>query len=359
MKKLICQLYLPSFFRSYGKDALKEIKILLPELKIAGISGVYLISLWADGGADNGFDRVEYTVNPNFGTDDQLREIIREAHRLDMTVGVDIVPNHVSNQCELAQRCIKGDPVYEDVLYVVDEETAKRLTKAGVPSFFGTQAYCHFGKGKYVRTTFADYRQLNLNWESEVVKDYFRNVFRRLSDMGVDFYRIDCGMMLLEDVSKADPHNPMACMRPLESINAIMEVAGGAKLFFEWFSPDATLFECLHNAWALDCSYVMTGVQNLDWSGTSTKLVPLLGGHDQMTLKDRGILPVKALLNAFESSSDYIFLDMQSLIGWETDPIFHVEDEAYDADPKNKNMRYRVRRPIDSVIKTFRWHYCR
>ena len=72
--KAICQIYLPAFYRSFGKNALAVVTQLLPDLKRVGFSGSYLIALWEDGGYDNGFDIVEYSVNPKYGPNRQRSE---------------------------------------------------------------------------------------------------------------------------------------------------------------------------------------------------------------------------------------------------------------------------------------------
>ena len=348
--KAICQLYLPAFYRSYGKDALKEITNLLWDLKKAGFHGIYLIALWRDGGYDNGFDVVYYDVNPKFGTEKDLKNLIEKAHDLDFEIGVDIVPHHVSDQNLLAQNCLDEVFGYEEALYVVSRKNAERLTDNGVPSFFGKLAYSNFGK-KYVRSTFCDYHQLDLNWNSEVVQAYFRRIFMIFKEMGIDFVRVDCGMMLLEDVTRAKKGNPFACMQPKKSVQAIREVSGGMKMFFEWFDPmGVDLFDDMPECYALDCSYVVTGNINMDWS--HKKLVPLLGGHDQMTAADRGINIIETLEKM--ETSEYGFLDIQTIIGWETDPRVLLSDREYDADLNNPNQRYRARRPIDPVIQEFK-----
>ncbi len=351
MKK-ICQLYSPSWYRSYGQNALKKITETLNAIKEC-FDGIYLIGTWKDGGADNGFDVVEYTINPKFGSDNDLKELIKKAHKLGLEVGVDIVPNHTSDKSEIAQNCINGIQGYEDALYVVDEEQAKVLTEAGVPSFFGQLAYSPFGD-KYIRSTFADFRQLNLNWENEKVREYFKEVFSNLREIGVDFCRVDCGMLLFEDVSKAEVGNPFACMNPVKSVEAIREASGGMPLFFEWFDTAAALFEGMDGCYALDCSYVMSCQQNLNWAETSEKLVPLLGGHDQMTIEDRGYNHEEAIEALEESKAPYGFLDIQTVIGWKTDPRVLVLDENYDADLANKNQRYRTRRPIHPILQAYR-----
>lgn len=350
-------LYMPAFYRSFGKQALKMAERSLDDIILSGeFNGVYLIGLWESGGYDGGFDVVEYSVDGRFGTNRQFKEFIKRAHYFGLKVGVDVVPNHVSDLHFLAKNCLNGVPGYEDCLYVVSEAEAKRLTEAGVPNFFGKLAYSNFGD-KYVRSTFCDYRQLNLNWQSQKVKKYFRGVFADLKSIGVDFARIDCGMMLLEDVSKADKNNPMACFNPLASIEAVRKVAGGMQLFFEWFDPEsAYLFDNMPECYALDCSYVLTGKLNLDWDRYGSKLIPLFGGHDQMTLADRGIELKEALSLALlvsHGGREYVFLDIQTLLGWRTDPTILPEDYEYDADINNPNQRYRARRPIAPVLEKF------
>ena len=348
--KNICQLYMPSVFRSYGNEALEKVAGILPALKSAGFEGVYLIALWLDGGYDNGFDVVEYVVNPKFGTDEELEKLVQKAHELDIEVGVDVVPNHVSDRNVLAENCLNDIAGYEDALYVASEEEAKRLTDAGVPSFFGKHAYS-LVDGKYVRSTFADYYQLNVNWENQKVKEYFANVFQKLKDMGIDFVRVDCGELLLEDVSKADPTNPLACLNIEASVKALYEVAGGMKLFYECFFPQtAQLLEDLPGAYALDCSYVLTAQQPTEWPN-HLKLVPLVGGHDQKTVADRG-LDANELLKKMEPF-EYGFLDIPTLISWRTYPGHLQGDEEYDAAMDNPNQRFRARRPIGPILDKF------
>lgn len=81
------------------------------------------------------------------------------------------------------------------------------------------------------------------------------------------------------------------------------------------------------------------------------KLIPLVGGHDQMTLADRGI-NVKGALEKMEKS-EYGFLDIQTLIGWKTEPGILPDDEKHDAALDNPNQRYRARRPIEPVLEKF------
>lgn len=118
MKK-ICQLYMPAFYRSYGNKAIKAATYILEDLKKVGFKGIYLISLFQDGGYDNGFDIVNYTVNNKFGSENDISDLIKTAHKLNLFIGVDVVPNHVSDKNILAQNCLNNIKGYEDTLYIV------------------------------------------------------------------------------------------------------------------------------------------------------------------------------------------------------------------------------------------------
>ncbi len=354
--KNICQEYMPSFYRSFGELALEKAKKSLDDIILSDeFSGVYLIGLWEDGGYDNGFDVAKYSVNHRFGTDSQLDYFIDKAHRSGLEVGVDVVPNHVSDKHFLAQNCLNGVSGYEDCLYVVSEAEAKRLTEAGVVNVNGKLAYSDFGD-KYVRTTFCDHHQLNLNWNSQRVQEYFVGIFDKLTKMGVDFVRVDCGQLLLEDVSRARKDDFLACFNPRASVEAVRKVAGGMKLFFEWLDlASAIMFDDMSGCYALDCSYVITGKLNMrNWS-YAKNLIPEVGGHDQETLRDRGMSYKEAL--KYAEKKEYFFSDMQTILGWETDPNVLPGDEDYDADAKHpslfSNRRYRARRPIEPVLAAF------
>lgn len=362
MKK-ICQIILPQWARTFGVKALEEIEKFLPRLVEDDFTGVYLIALW-NSDVDNGFGVVSYEVSREF-TDmpynSGLISIIKTAHALGLEVGVDVVPNHVSDKHLLAQNCLKGVPGYEDALYVVTEEEAARLTAAGALILFGKEAYSEVegfkGLNKFVRNTFCDGRQLNLNWNSHAVQDYFRCLFSRLKGDGVDFVRVDCSILLHEDITKANPDQKLACINAEKSVKAIRDVAGDMPLYHEWFggpfSPDILNDDPL--SYALDCSYVLFGLQPTEW--THPKLVPVLGGHDQMPFMNRaklqGFNEIKVYSDAVSAPSGIIFSDIATECDYmipesEMEPT--EEDKMYDADITNKNRRYLGRRPIKQIL---------
>lgn len=362
-KKIIGQMYMPQIARSYGDRSLETIAKNLDLMHSkCNFTGVYPIALWKSD-VDNGFGVVDYSVDPKYISDGfDLIEFIVMAHTLGIEVGVDVVPNHVSASHELAQKCLAGVPGYEDVLYVVSRKEAERLTAAGVPSLFGKEAYSEVegfkGQDKFVRNTFCNGKQLNLNWNSLVVQDYFRRVFEMLDKIGVDFVRVDCSILLHEDVTKANPDYLLACINAEKSVKAIRAVAGDMPLYHEWFggpfSPDILNDDPL--SFALDCSYVLSNEQPSEW--THPKLVPLLGGHDQMPLANRvklqkGLKRNDVLAAAANAPSGIMFTDLATWFNYavpENEMAPTEEDKLFDADINNKNLRYLGRRKLPDII---------
>lgn len=360
MKK-ICQDYMPQWGLSFGDSSIDKIRCSLDRLDRFNFTGLYLIGLWQSGGADNGFDVVRYSVDKAYakGGDTELLYLIENAHDRGKEVGLDVIPNHISDKHPLAQKCLAGEPGYEDVLYVVTRDEASRLKEAGALSLFGEEPYSEVegfrGQNKFVRNTFANGRQLNLNWNSHRVQDYFASLFETLDDMGVDFARIDCSVLLHEDISKVNKDYPLACINAEKALKAIREVAGDMTLYHEWFgmpfSPD--LLNDDPRSYALDCSYVLSGKQPTEWN--HPKLVPLLGGHDQMPFLNRAKLqdfdPLEVRQRAMNAPSGILFSDIPTEMGAmipKDQMAFTEEDKARDADPGD-NLRYLGRRQSPEI----------
>ena len=68
---------------------------------------------------DGHFDRVELTIDPDFGSGDQYRELVRRAREHDITIIGDMVPGHTGKgpDFRLAERGVSGFPA----LYMMSE----------------------------------------------------------------------------------------------------------------------------------------------------------------------------------------------------------------------------------------------
>jgi (1->4)-alpha-D-glucan 1-alpha-D-glucosylmutase len=89
---------------------LADARRIVPYLDRLGVSHLYCSPvLKARRGSTHGYDVVDPTVvNPEIGTEDELRELARELHARGMGIVLDIVPNHMGVGAE--------NPYWEDVL---------------------------------------------------------------------------------------------------------------------------------------------------------------------------------------------------------------------------------------------------
>jgi len=82
--------------------------------------------------SSHGYDSIDYrSVDPRFGGESALSELIAETHARDMRILMDIVPNHVSDRHEWFQSARAGGP--EKEWFSIDRE-GRYETFFGVPS---------------------------------------------------------------------------------------------------------------------------------------------------------------------------------------------------------------------------------
>lgn len=97
----IYQVYPRSFQDSDGDGVgdLPGITRRLEYLRWLGMDAVWISPIYPSPRADFGYDISDYTdVHPMFGTLKDFDVLVAEAHRLDLKVILDYVPNHTSDQ---------------------------------------------------------------------------------------------------------------------------------------------------------------------------------------------------------------------------------------------------------------------
>ncbi len=84
--------------RAYHGGDLRGIRDHLPYLKELGVTTLWLTPILKNGAAQDyhGYGAVDlYSVDPHLGTMQEYRELVAEAHKQDMKILFDLVPNHV------------------------------------------------------------------------------------------------------------------------------------------------------------------------------------------------------------------------------------------------------------------------
>ena len=98
---VVYQVYLRSFADGNGDGVgdFAGLRARLPYLAELGVDAVWVTPHYVSGGADGGYDVIDYTaVDPAYGTVEDVRGLVEDAHALGLRVLLDIVPNHTSDQ---------------------------------------------------------------------------------------------------------------------------------------------------------------------------------------------------------------------------------------------------------------------
>ena len=191
---VIYQIY-PRSFKDSNGDKIGDIPGIIEKLdylKDLGVDVVWLSPVYKSPNVDNGYDISDYkSVMEEFGTMEDLECLIREMHKRDLKLMMDIVVNHTSNQHEWFKKSCQPD---EDNPYA-DFYIWRKGKDGGPPnnwgSFFGGSAweYCEARKMYYLHM-FAK-EQPDLNWENPNVRHEVEQMMNWWMQKGVDGFRLD------------------------------------------------------------------------------------------------------------------------------------------------------------------------
>lgn len=191
-KQVIYQAYPRSFKDTNGNGIgdLKGIKEKIPYLRGLGIDMVWLNPFFVSPQNDNGYDIADYYhVDPAFGTDEDLDDLISEMDKAGIKLMFDMVLNHTSTEHEWFKKALAGDEKYQNYYYI------RKGKDGGYPtnwqSKFGGPAWNEFGDtGKYYLCLF-DKTQADLNWHNPDLRDELYKIVNYWIDKGIDGFRFD------------------------------------------------------------------------------------------------------------------------------------------------------------------------
>ena len=141
---------------------------------------------------DNGYDVADYyQINPQYGTMQDIDNLIKEADKRGIRIVMDLVFNHSSDQCEwfIESKQSKNNP--KSSWYVWADPKADGSEPTNWRSIFGGSAWkwCEERKQYYLHT-FAK-QQPDLNWENTEVRKALYDVANFWVNKGVGGFRID------------------------------------------------------------------------------------------------------------------------------------------------------------------------
>lgn len=192
-KSVVYQIYPKSFNDSNG-DGTGDIQGIIQKLdylQLLGVDYIWLTPVYESPMNDNGYDISNYyEINPQFGTKEDLQELLDEAHKRDLKVMMDLAFNHTSTEHPwfVESRKSKDNP-YRD--YYIWKDGTYDTPPTNWESKFGGNAWAYDDDTNQYYLRLYDITQADLNWENEKVRHEIYDMINYWIDFGIDGFRFD------------------------------------------------------------------------------------------------------------------------------------------------------------------------
>lgn len=294
---------------------LAGIRDQIPYFRELGLTYLHLMPLFdsPEGENDGGYAVSSYRrVNPSLGTMAELADLAAELRLAGISLVLDFIFNHTSNQHEWAQKAVAGDPEFEDFYLIFPDRTMPDAYERTTREIFPDDhpgSFVQLDDGRWVWATFYRY-QWDLNYANPAVFRAMAGEMLFLANQGVEVLRMDAVAFIWKQLGTSCESLPEAHLL-LQAFNAVLAMAAPGMIFkseaivhpdevVTYISPD----ECRLSYNPLQMA--------LTWEALATRDARLL----QQALERRHALPAgTAWVNYVRSHDD---------IGW----TFADEDAA-------------------------------
>ena len=187
------QIY-PKSFQDTNGDGVGDLPGIISRLdylETLGIDGIWLSPVCQSPQVDNGYDISDYrAIDPSVGTMEDMETLIREAKNRGISIILDLVPNHSSDQHPWFLEAKKGkdNPYYD---YYIWRDGDGTCPPNEMRATFGGPAWTYVPElGHYYFHQFAP-QQPDLNWENPKVRQEIYDIMRFWVSKGVEGFRLD------------------------------------------------------------------------------------------------------------------------------------------------------------------------
>ena len=198
---IIYEVHIRAFYDSNG-DGIGDIPGLiekLPYLESLGVTCLWLLPMFPSPLRDDGYDIADYySIHPDYGTLEDFKRLVVEAHRRGLKVLTELVVNHTSDQHPWFQES-RRDRTSPKRDYYVWSDTDERYKGARI-IFLDTErsnwTWDPVAKQYFWHRFFS--HQPDLNYDNPEVQAELLRVLKFWLDMGVDGFRCDAVPYLFE-----------------------------------------------------------------------------------------------------------------------------------------------------------------
>ena len=215
---------------------LKGMKEKIPYLKELGITYLHLMPIFKspEGDNDGGYAVSSYRdIDAELGTMEDLKELAGELRNQGISLVLDFVFNHTSDEHEWAKLALSGNEEFQDYYRMFNgREIPDQFEKTITPVFQNDHPGCFTYRSrikKWVWTTFHNY-QWDLNYENPAVFNSMAADMLFLSNAGVEILRLDAVAFIWKKLGTNCENLPEA-HTIIKAFNAVMKIVAPSFLF--------------------------------------------------------------------------------------------------------------------------------
>lgn len=243
------EVFVRSFYDSNG-DGIGDFKGLTEKLDYLndgnpdtdtdlGVEGIWLMPI-NPSPSYHGYDVTDYRdIHPDYGTMDDFKQFLDEAHKRGIKVIMDLVVNHSSKEHPwFLDAAANKDSEYRD-WYIWAEDQNR---KTGGSSAAGSGSPWHSARGDHYMGIFWD-GMPDLNFDNPDVRQEMNDIGKFWLELGLDGFRLDAAKHIYEDLitDKSQETTDKNVQWWQEFRSSMLEVSPEAYLVGEIWDPSPAL----------------------------------------------------------------------------------------------------------------------
>jgi amylosucrase len=207
----------------------------IPYFKELGLTYLHLMPLFKcpEGNSDGGYAVSSYReVNPALGKMEDLQKLAEALRAEGISLVLDFIFNHTSNEHAWAQGAVAGDPAYQDFYYLFPDRTLPNAYDQTVREIFPDQhpgAFSQLPDGRWVWTTFNSF-QWDLNYSNPAVFTAMAGEMLAIANLGTEILRMDAVAFVWKKLGTSCENLPEA-HTVIRAFSALVRIAAPSLLF--------------------------------------------------------------------------------------------------------------------------------
>jgi amylosucrase len=216
-------------------ENLVGVKEKIPYFKELGLTYLHLMPLFRCPKplSDGGYAVSSYRdVDEELGDMDQLQDLAKALRKVGISLVVDLVFNHTSNEHRWAKQAAAGDPEHSAMYWIFPDRSVPSAFEKSTREIFPDDhkgSFIQLPDGRFVWSTFYHF-QWDLNYSNPAVFTAMAGEMLFLANKGIDFFRMDAVAFMWKRMN-TDCENQPEVHKLLRAFNALCRIAAPSVLF--------------------------------------------------------------------------------------------------------------------------------